>query len=279
MLTPLKETEYQAYIDYAYGLALDRTKSSYPTYTDGLKTKEDFIKYAARAFQRDNQELLLFEDGGRVLGWVHYYVIPEDRYIGAQSILTEKKTAQAIEELTARLGEKYPGYTFWAGFSEENRSALAALESLGFQRTEESLVGVLKFADYSPLPEDLECVEIGAGNFDQFAALHAMWDGEMYWDNAHLRESLDDWHIYMVEGRAAIYFRYVGKSMEIFGVDFRDGVFDPEALRALLVKGLNRSKADGMVDLTYFHEEEERPMLEEVGIHKIDRYLGYKREV
>lgn len=279
MLTPLKETEYQAYIDYAYGLALDRTKSSYPTYTDGLKTKEDFIKYAARAFQRDNQELLLFEDGGRVLGWVHYYVIPEDRYIGAQSILTEEKTAQAMEELMARLGEKYPGWTFWAGFSEENRSALAALESMGFQRTEESLVGVLKFADYSPLPEDVECVEIGAGNFDQFAALHAMWDGEMYWDNAHLREALDDWHIYMVEDRAAIYFRYVGKSMEIFGVDFRDGVFDPEALRALLVKGLNRSKADGMVDLTYFHEEEERPVLEEVGIHKIDRYLGYKREV
>lgn len=279
MLIPLKENEYKAYIDYAYSLALDRTKSSYPSYADGLKTKEDFIEYAAWAFQRDNQELLLFEDGGRMLGWLHYYVIPEDQYIGVQSILTEEKTAQAIEELVARLGEKYPGYTFWPGFSEENTEALAALESLGFQQSEDSLVGVLKFAEYTPLPETGECIEIGAENFERFAMLHAMWDGKMYWDNAHLREALDEWHIYIVDGRAAIYFRYVDQSMEIFGVDFQNDVFDPAALRALLVTALNRSKADGMADLTFFHGDQELPVLEEVGIHKIDRYLGYKREV
>lgn len=39
MLRKLEEKEINNYIDFAYTLALDITKSSYPTFTDGVKSK------------------------------------------------------------------------------------------------------------------------------------------------------------------------------------------------------------------------------------------------
>lgn len=50
MLRKLNEDEYKQYLDFAYELALDLTRSCYPTYADGLKTREDFDQAAARAF-------------------------------------------------------------------------------------------------------------------------------------------------------------------------------------------------------------------------------------
>ncbi len=40
-IEPTKE-QVEKYLDFSYGLALDPTRSGYPTYTDGVKTKENF---------------------------------------------------------------------------------------------------------------------------------------------------------------------------------------------------------------------------------------------
>jgi len=55
MLIKLKEQDFDKYIDFAYALALDLTKSGYPTYTDGIKTREDFIRQSRRAFTNELQ--------------------------------------------------------------------------------------------------------------------------------------------------------------------------------------------------------------------------------
>ena len=44
MLRILEEDEFDKYIDFAYELATDPAKSGYPTYADGIKTKERFVK-------------------------------------------------------------------------------------------------------------------------------------------------------------------------------------------------------------------------------------------
>lgn len=278
MLERLHQGNYGDYIDFAYALALDRTKSSYPTYTDGLKTKEDFVRVAAGAFDSEREEVLIFREGERVLGWIHYYAIPEDRYIGLQSFLTAERTAQAMGELLERLGEKYPGYRMYFGFPEENTEALEDLKARGFQLGEESLAGVVRFEDYTPLPETGEITKITRENFEKFAKIHAKMDGEMYWDNAHLLEDLDRWHIYLLGDRAAIYFVYVEQSMEIFGIDFV-GEFDPQDFRALLVRALNQGKADGCKDMTFFHEAEEHPVVEALGLRNVGSYVMYRREL
>ena len=64
MLRQLGKDEYMQYLDSAYELTLDMSRSCYPTYADGLKTREDFDAHAARPFQRDDYTMLLYEEDG-----------------------------------------------------------------------------------------------------------------------------------------------------------------------------------------------------------------------
>lgn len=281
MLKPLTKDDYKNYLDFAYELALDMTRSGYPTYADGLKTRAEFDGIAARAFERENEEIFLFEDEGRVLGYIHYYALPEDRYAATRAFCTADKTGQAMDELIAYLGAKYPGYTMHFGFSDQNTRAVNHLIELGWPLMEESLVGIMKFEEYEPKPESAKPILITEENFDRFAAIHAQWDGDMYWDNAHLREDLDHWHLYLLErdGQdvAVIYFVYVDGMLEIFGVDYVDGKYNQEDFRALLLRALNQGKADGMESFYYFHDTNEEPIVQELGIRSLGRYVMYSR--
>lgn len=50
MLRLCTEQEYRKYIDFAYELAVDPSRSGYPSYSDGIKTKEMFVSRAGKAF-------------------------------------------------------------------------------------------------------------------------------------------------------------------------------------------------------------------------------------
>lgn len=96
MLKRLKEQDFDRFVGLAYELALDMTKSGYPTYADGIKTKNDFIDRARKAFSRDNEEILLFERDGKVAGWIHYYYLPKDRYLDTCSFCVAEGMREAL---------------------------------------------------------------------------------------------------------------------------------------------------------------------------------------
>lgn len=283
MLRSLRENEYQDYLDWAYGLALDMTRSGYPTYADGLKKKSEFEESAARAFEREHEEILLFEEGGKALGWLHYYALPEDQYLDTRAFCTEDRTEQAIDELIAYLAPRYPGFTMHFGFSDRNTRAVNHLTELGWPLSEESLVGVMKFGEYTPRPETAELITITAENFERFAAIHAQWDGQMYWDNAHLQKDLDRWYLYVYQrdGRdmACVYFIDVDGMLEIFGMDYVERRFDAEAFRAMLLRALNQGKAQGLESFYYFHDADEAPTVKELGIRSLGTYVMYSKSI
>ena len=231
-------------------------------------------------FQRDNYTMLLYEQDGEPLGLIQFYVMDDDRYIQPDIFCIKKNYGRAVREFVEYLRGLYPGCELHFGVSHTNKEAVEALERLGFEREEVSLVGVMRFEEYSPLPETAETVRVTRENFSPFAALHAQWDDSMYWNSARLLEALDDWNIYMVQqdgaATAAVYFRYVDGSMEIFGVDFENDRFNAEDFRTLMVRALNQSKKDGMKDMTFLHEDETHPAAESVGIRIIDTYYGHK---
>ena len=68
MLRLCTENEFDRYIDFAYSLAMDPAKSGYPTYCDGIKTKTMFVDRTLEAFERETEQLLLFEHKGEVGG-------------------------------------------------------------------------------------------------------------------------------------------------------------------------------------------------------------------
>ena len=85
MLVKLDEKDFGEYIDSIYELAPDRSKSMYPIYSDGMKTKNDFVERALKSFTVDDEEILLFVLDDIVLGWVHYYYHKDDNHYSAHT--------------------------------------------------------------------------------------------------------------------------------------------------------------------------------------------------
>ena len=212
--------EFEEYSERAYVLALDPSRSSFPSYADGIKTKEDFLAIAKRGFESENEEIYIFEHGGEMRGWIHFYVLTEDKYIGIEAFETDGFEKEQFAEFVALLKEKYSGYEVNAGFPSQNERAVSAAIENGFEIIEESAVNILFFSDYKPQSESGRVEPLTKNNLAVFAKLHDKV--EMYWNTKRLTEAYfdgDKWRIYLTEKNgkaAAIYFVYAENIAEIF---------------------------------------------------------------
>lgn len=82
MLIEATLQDIENYFDFSYNLSQDLTTSAFPTYLDGIKTKNDFYKSAYSSFSKSNSKILLFINNDEVLGWIDYYWIEQDHYLG-----------------------------------------------------------------------------------------------------------------------------------------------------------------------------------------------------
>ena len=242
-------------------LALDPSRSSFPSYADGIKTKEDFLAIAKRGFESENEEIYIFEHGGEMRGWIHFYVLTEDKYIGIEAFETDGFEKEQFAEFAALLKEKYAGYEVTAGFPSQNERAVSAAIENGFEIIEESAVNILLFSDYEHHFERGNSEPLTEKNLAIFEKLHDKV--EMYWNTKRLTEAYfggDKWRIYLTEKNgkaAAIYFVFAGNIAEIFGLDFSDG-FDDSSAEELLTAALNEAKKNGNAKAMYWFTEDER---------------------
>lgn len=272
--------EFEEYSERAYVLALDPSRSSFPSYADGIKTKEDFLAIAKRGFESENEEIYIFEHGGEMRGWIHFYVLTEDKYIGIEAFETDGFEKEQFAEFVALLKEKYSGYEVNAGFPSQNERAVSAAIENGFEIIEESAVNILFFSDYEPQSESGRVEPLTKNNLAVFAKLHDKV--EMYWNTKRLTEAYfggDKWRIYLTEkdGKAAaIYFVYAENIAEIFGLDFSDG-FDGTAAEELLTAALNEAKKNVSAKAMYWFTEDEREteLAKRFGAEKFTDYKAF----
>lgn len=97
MISTLQIKDFDKYIDFVWELAQDQTKSGYPTYTDGIKTKQDFITRERKAFSRENEDILLFTLNGQIEGWIHYCARPQDNYLDTCTFNIRTGISTALE--------------------------------------------------------------------------------------------------------------------------------------------------------------------------------------
>ena len=272
--------EFEEYSERAYVLALDPSRSSFPSYADGIKTKEDFLAIAKRGFESENEEIYIFEHGGEMRGWIHFYVLTEDKYIGIEAFETDGFEKEQFAEFVALLKEKYAGYEVTAGFPSQNERAVSAAIENGFEIIEESAVNILFFSDYEPQSESGRVEPLTKKNLAVFAKLHDKVD--MYWNTKRLTEAYfdgDKWRIYLTEKNgkaAAIYFVFAGNIAEIFGLDFSDG-FDGTAAEELLTAALNEAKKNVRAKAMYWFTEDEREteLAKRFGAEKFTDYKAF----
>lgn len=277
MLTKLKKKDFAKYIDWSYNLALDISHSSFPTYSDGVKSKQDFINTALRSFSDTNREILLFIHDGKVCGWINYYFLPEDKYVGLEAFNTENNTKIALKEFENYCKSRFKGYSLYLGFSTENKEAVAFFNENGYKLLETSYPNVFHFADFKPLKCSNNVIEITKENFNLFESLHSAIDEDMYWNVKRIYDNFDNWHIYYYEDkntRGAIYF--TGKTvMEIFGVDFLNSDFNFAVFKELLIKCMNVCHSLLAEHLYYFSENNESKILSELGFKCLGKYNCY----
>lgn len=279
MLTWLTEAEFDRYVDWAYGLALDLTRSGYPTYADGIKTRENFISRARNGMARENEEVLLHRVGGDVCGWIHWFWLAEDGYAHTCSFLTASHAEEAMSEFVAYAAERRPGYALHLGFPTDNACAVRCLDAQGFRLIEESVNHTLFFDAYTP-EETTSAVARMSGSEDEaaFRAVHTETD--MYWTADRILADISHWQVYLYrEGdrpQAALFAHVDADGWpEIFGIV---GADSPEAYQALMAACLNDCKAAGCAHMTYFEDDERRlPVLAGLGFQVVSRYVCYQR--
>lgn len=285
MLTKANKADIDAYIELFYQLSQDLTRSSFPTYTDGIKSKEDFFRTTYAGLTREDEELLLYREGdGEVLGLIHYYWIEKEKYLSFMAFDVRRGAAQAIDEFLQYTQNRFAGYRFDFGFPEENTDALSHLAALGFRKLEESTCFVLHFCDYAPLPEDAGLAPVTEENYPAFRTLHDRDREDMYWNSDRLLEAIRGetkvpWRIYLYrekgEALGCVYFTCAGDMMEIFGIDYKDGLFRRDVMKKLLIKALNQAKAEGARYVAYFAEHEESEVVRELPFIQIASYIAY----
>ncbi|MDE7299943.1 MAG: hypothetical protein K2N94_14175 [Lachnospiraceae bacterium] len=281
MLKKLQEPDFEQYVDFAYQLALDMTKSGYPTYADGIKTKDDFVACARKAFSIDNEEILLYEQDGKMAGWIHYFYLPEDHYLDTCAFCIASGMKEALIEFIAFAQEHFPGSELYLGFPRENTEAVAALEAQNFDCIEESYNDAMDFEDYVLQPEDAGILPITRENYELFSDLHSQNDGDMYWNSARILDAIDRWQVYVCirNGRAegAIYYMHDTLMPEIFGVDFPDDIYNRDVYRVLLIAALNDCKRRGAKHMTFFNEGESQTDAVACGFRCIGEYMCFKK--
>lgn len=276
MLTKWTDADVEKYGRWAYGLAMQGKTASYPSYRDGIKTWEDFI----RRSEREDEEGLLFRHEGKACGWIEWYALPAENYAATVTFLVEAHAEEAVREFVQHVQARYPGCTLDIGMDAENASVCTALAQADFRCIERSVNHTLFFADYLPRPVTADVSLMTAADEADFRRLHNY--PEMYWNADRILADLPNWRVYLLrrDGRAvgALVCRQDPEWPEVFSVDHDGGRFDPDIFRTLMTACLNDLKEDGSHRMTFFEEVEDAlPILAELGFTRVGEYRAYRK--
>lgn len=284
MLKTCTKLDYQTYVDFIYQLSLDQTKSGYPTYCDGIKTKEMFLERSKKAFSRKNEEILLFEYDGKVEGWIHYYWLVEDFYLSTVSFNISTHIKLAIQEFLTLAHEKFTGYDLFLGFPFVNKNAIDFLSTNGFSCIEQSYNNTFFLNKYESTKTSEQVIRITKDNFTLFSSLHCQFESDMYWTADKIYADMNNWIIYVKiasdKAVGSVYYMTADDGWyEIFGIDQSENVFNPITFSELVEKALGTAKALDGKYMTFFCNEQEQEIVSKLGFKTVGKYFCFKKHL
>lgn len=284
MLKPCSEQALISYMDFVYSLALDPSKSGYPIFNDGIKTKELFTTLAKDSFSKEQEDILLFEYNGVVEGWIQYEWIPVDRYLATTGFYIATHMEQALQEFLDFAQRQFRGYDLFLGFPGANETAVRFLSSHGFECIEDTFHHTLSLEQYQPVSGIKDVVRINEDNYELFAELHDQIEGYMYWNSPRIYETLDRWIVFvkLEDGKPVgnVYFKAaVDGIYSIYGVDLLDNIFRPQAFLDLMHSSLRTVTELGGKYVISFCEKEKVPSMRELGFHYVGEYIAFQRRL
>lgn len=284
MLRKIETTEFEELVEFAYEVSQDLSKTSFPVYTDGIKTKQDFLLRSRDGIQREGEEILVFQKNGQVEGWVHYFTIPSAKYIVMCNMSIRSGYAEAFAELLEYWKQEYPGYLWSVYFPEENQEIAAFMKEHHYEEKSREIVDVLAFQDYEKKEDNGHVVEIQQNNFSVFREIHQPHEQGMYWTSERIENTLDNWAIYAYKENdqyiGAVYYNGKGsQNLEIFGIDLLPEVDNPNVIRELLISALNGAKDAGANSMYFFNDESTHEIAKKVGFRCVTTAHYYEERM
>lgn len=281
MLRTCTKDDFLKYSDFAYALATDLTKSSYPTYCDGIKTKQMFMERSLKAFERETEDMFLFEHEGRVQGVIHYSWIPKDKYLSINSFNINEAAEVALTEFLEYVVGKFKGYDLFMGFPAENKAAELTLSARGFELVGDDYNNTAHLDKLDIFQISDKIIAIGKDNFGSFKILHDQIAGDMYWNSERMFEALENWRIFVREEagepQGAVYYTTAKDDWyEIFGIDLKNDEYDSELFKELINAALADAKSRGGRVMTFFCGEEGEADARECGFECVGKYLCFE---
>ena len=278
MLVKAAREDIEQYIDFAYSLAMDQTKSGYPLWSDGVSTKEEFVDRVWKSYHSDDREILLFIQDGAVEGWIQFFYIEQDRYLQTNGFLINRDAEQALTEFLEYARAHFAGYTLYLGFPKRNTDAISFLQKTGWRLIQESYHDIFVFDGSAIQPETVGIVRVTERNFSEFRKIHQS-DPDTYWNSERIFSTLNEWLIYLLY-REDIAVGYVcSRNGEIFCLGYRDNAFDKNAYKALVSVILSDLKAAGYKHMIFFNDEETQSTALELGFSCVSEYVLYVKSV
>lgn len=273
MLRPVCAQEMDVLLDEFWPIALDLTRSTYPTYTDGVKTRADFAEAIRRAQQESWGEVLVHVHDGADNGLI-VIDVADDEFVSLHVCLTRAHQPECLAEALAYLRGKHRGKTLWLGFAPENAEILAFAVGNGFSLLDDSVNWNIALPDWLPVQPDIPVTAVSGGNY---AAFRTLWtDRDMYWNAERIEAAMDRWVLFVTaDGHGAVACMDEGVMLEIFGFQYREG-YDEAHHRALLTACLNAAKAKQAKYLTYFSDRNEAAVMQSAGFRRVSDYCCYE---
>lgn len=278
MLVKAAKEDIEQYMDFAYSLALDQTKSGYPLWSDGISTKEEFVDCVWESYRNDDRNILLFVIDGVVEGWIQYFYIEQDRYLQTNGFLINRNTEQALTEFLEYACAHFTGYDLYLGFPKRNNNAISSLQKRSCRLIEESYHDIFVFDDSAIQAEADRIVRVTESNFSEFRKIHQT-DPETYWSSERIFSTLNEWLIYLLY-RDDIAVGYIcARNGEIFSLGYLDDIFDKSTYKTLVTAVLRDLQAAGYKHMTFFNDEESQPAALELGFSCVGEYVLYMKSV
>lgn len=260
-------------IPLCYELSQNKKCSCFPSYTDQIKTYDDFANIALHA----SNTVLLYKQGHTTKGWIVYSC--EDDAINVHSLLCLPDVADIVHLLLAHLSAHTTGKQINIGMNMANENVCQQLELTGFELQEKL------YATSIVLYNKVECdcpflTKIDANNFDLFADVHKLYQDDMYWTNQRILDDITNWSIYILHDEGVVchvlYAKHYAQLTEIFGIE---GMSVPLLAKVDMIKELMADMQKcGRTNLTYFAEGlEGLSIATDAGLDCIGVYKAYSR--
>lgn len=274
MLTRATREDIARYMDFAYSLAMDQTKSGYPLWSDGISTREEFTEFVWKSYRSDDRDILLFIQDGVVEGWIQFFYIEQDQYLQTNGFLINRNAEQALTEFLEYARAHFAGYALYLGFPKRNADAVSFLQKAGCRLIQESYHDIFVFDGSAVQPETAGIVEVTERNFPEFREIYQT-DPETYWNAERILSALEEWRIYLLYREDIAVGCICARNGEIVGLGYRDNVFDKSTYKALVSVILRDLQAAGHKYMIFFNEEESQSAALELGFFCVSEYVLY----